>query len=108
MSRSRVATTRSASMLRSTTMAGHSRVYSSTMFNSFRMRPSTVTSNWKSRAPQGVRGDGGHDPHGGADAGQRLLAFPVGHFQPFGAPQPLDAFVVHHPPFPARLLDRSP
>jgi hypothetical protein len=31
-------------------MAGHSRVYSSTMFNSLRVRPSTVTSNWKSIA----------------------------------------------------------
>ena len=35
MSRSRVATTLSASMERSTTMAGHSRVYSSTTFNNF-------------------------------------------------------------------------
>ena len=48
--RSRVATTLSASMERSTTIAGHSRVNSSTMFNSFKVRPSTVVSNWKSSA----------------------------------------------------------
>lgn len=48
--RSKVATVRSASMLRSTTMAMASRVCSSTMFNSLRIRPSTVTSNWKSNA----------------------------------------------------------
>ncbi len=48
--RSRVATTVSASMERSTTMAGRSRVYSSTMLSSLRVRPSAVVSNWKSMA----------------------------------------------------------
>ncbi len=48
--RSRVATTLSASMDRSTTMAGHSLVYSSTMLSSLRVRPSAVVSNWKSIA----------------------------------------------------------
>ncbi len=47
---SSVATTLSASIERSTTMAGHSRVYSSTMFNNFNVVPSAVWSNWKSSA----------------------------------------------------------
>ena len=47
---SSVATTRSASMERSTTMARASRVYSSTMLSSLMVRPSTVVSYWKSSA----------------------------------------------------------
>jgi hypothetical protein len=37
-------------MVRSTTIAGHSRVYSSITFNSFNVLPSAVWSNWKSSA----------------------------------------------------------
>jgi hypothetical protein len=40
-------------------MAGHSRVYSSTTFNSLRVRPLTVTSNWKSNAHRAL-GRSGH------------------------------------------------
>lgn len=76
--RSRVATTRSASMCRSTTMAGHSRVYSSTMFNSLRVRPSAVTSNWKSSAHRAL----------GRSVLASHLAGPT-----LGDPEPL----THHP-----------
>ena len=71
--RSRVATTRSASMERSTTMAGHSRVNSSMMFRSLIVRSSAVVSNWKSSA-------------------QRTFGA-IGHIAPTAEPMPRSGFL---------------
>ena len=62
--RSSVATTLSASMVRSTTIAGHSRVYSSTMFNSFNGRGDRRSGRTGSRAPtaRSARSDTSHRP----------------------------------------------
>ena len=92
-----MATTLSASMERSTTMAGHSRVNSSTMLSSFRVRPSTVVSNWKSSAHRAFGSDGAHGPDRGADPPEGLLALAIGHLQSFLTPQALDPLVVDRP-----------
>jgi len=55
-------------MERSTTMAGHSLVNSSTMFNNLMVRSSSVVSNWKSSA-------------------QRAFGA-IGHIAPTSAPMP--------------------
>src|SRR5215204_3058492 len=106
-SRSRVATTATASMERSTTMAGHSRVNSSMTLSSFRVRPSTVTSNWKSIAHRAFGRIGHIAPTWAPDAGEAFLAPLVGHLQAFTTPQAPHPLVVDLPAGPAGVLRRS-
>ena len=60
-------------MERSTTMAGHSRVNSSTMLSSLMVRSSSVVSNWKSSA---------HRAFGA-----------IGHMAPTAVPMPRRGFL---------------
>ena len=99
-----MATTRSASMERSTTMAGHSRVNSSTMLSSLRVRLSSVVSNWKSSAHRAFGAMGHMAPTRSADAPEGLLALAIGHPQALVTPEALDALVVDPPALPAGLL----
>ena len=74
-------------------MAGRTRVNSSITLSSFKVRPSTVTSNWKSSAHRAF----GHIAPTWEPIQTRRFLRPVRHVQTFVTPQPPDPLVVDLP-----------
>ena len=84
-------------MARSTSMARHSRLYSSMTFKSLRFLPSAVWSNGEVEGPHHVGPDRAEGTDGHPDAAQRALALSIGHTQAFGTPEAVDPLVVDRP-----------
>ena len=88
-------------------MAGHSRVNSSTMLSSLRVRLSSVVSNWKSSAHRAFGAMRLMAPTDGTNAPHGLLALAIGDLQAFVPPKALDPLVVdppaRHDAAPSRL-----
>ena len=70
---------------------------SSITFKSFKVRPSTVVSNWKSNAHSTFGRIGHIAPTWVPMPVRRFLRRLYGTFKSFEAPQPSDPFVVHSP-----------
>jgi hypothetical protein len=84
-------------MERSTTMARHSRLYSSIPFKELEDPPVRCRVELEVERPDDVRGDRAHGADGDADATQRALSLAVGHTQALFTPQAVDALVVDRP-----------
>ena len=97
-----MATTASASMERSTTMAGHSLVNSSMTLSNFKVRLSSVVSNWKSRAHSALGAMRLMAPTLGPDATEKLFRLRWAP-EAFVTPKALDPLVVDVPARPACL-----